>query len=81
MFASESGEVGNPGTLGMTKGRVVLPFRFGAADDEQQVPPLRYAPVGMTRLFGTFSVSAGSRTLYQSTASIVLISGFRASSD
>ena len=41
MVASESGEVGSPGTLGMTKGRVVLPFRFGAADDEQQVPPLR----------------------------------------
>jgi hypothetical protein len=63
VVASESGEVGNPGTLGMTKGRVVLPFRFGAADDEQQGPPLRFSPVGMTLLFGTFSVSAGSRTL------------------
>jgi hypothetical protein len=28
-------------TVGMTKGRVTLPFRFDAADDEQQVPPLR----------------------------------------
>jgi hypothetical protein len=28
-------------TVGMTKGRVALPFRFDAADDEQQVPPLR----------------------------------------
>jgi hypothetical protein len=26
----------------MTKERVALPFRFGAAEDEQQVPPLRY---------------------------------------
>jgi hypothetical protein len=29
----------------MTKGRVALPFRFGATDDEQPVPPLRFAPV------------------------------------
>jgi hypothetical protein len=34
----------------MTKGRVVLPFGFDDADDEQQVPPLRCAPVGMTHL-------------------------------
>ena len=27
--------------VGMTKGRVALPFRFHAADDEQQVPSLR----------------------------------------
>jgi hypothetical protein len=26
--------------VGMTKGRVVLPFRFDAADDEQQVASL-----------------------------------------
>jgi hypothetical protein len=25
--------------VGMTKGRVVLPFRLDAGDDEQQVPP------------------------------------------
>jgi hypothetical protein len=31
-------------SVGMTKGRVALPFRSDAADDEQQVPPLRYAP-------------------------------------
>jgi hypothetical protein len=35
----------------MTKERVALPFRFDAADDEQQVPPLRFATVGMTLLF------------------------------
>jgi hypothetical protein len=39
-------------SLGMTKGRMALPFRFDAADDEQQVPPLRFASVGMTLLFG-----------------------------
>ena len=37
-------------TVGMTKGTVALPFKFDAAGDEQQVPPLRYAPVGMTLL-------------------------------
>src|ERR1700733_4788634 len=37
-------------SVGMTKGRVVLPSRFDAMDDEQQVPPLRCAPVGMTDL-------------------------------
>jgi hypothetical protein len=41
VVASEIGEVGNPGTLGMTKGRIALPFRFDARDDEQQV--LQYA--------------------------------------
>jgi hypothetical protein len=30
-------------SVGMTKGRVALPFRFDIADDEQQVPPLRSA--------------------------------------
>jgi hypothetical protein len=29
-------------SVGMTKGRVTLPFRFDIADEEQQVPPLRY---------------------------------------
>jgi hypothetical protein len=33
----------------MTKGGAALSFRFDAADDKQQVPPLRYAPVGMTK--------------------------------
>jgi hypothetical protein len=28
-------------SVGMTKGRVALPFKFAIADDEQQVPPLR----------------------------------------
>ena len=28
-------------SLGMTKGKAVLPLRFDTADDEQQVPPLR----------------------------------------
>jgi hypothetical protein len=36
----------------MTKGKAVLSFRFGTADEEQQVPPLRFAPVGMTLPFG-----------------------------
>jgi hypothetical protein len=35
---------------GMTKGRVVLPFGLVAGGIEQQVPPLRCAPVGMTNL-------------------------------
>jgi hypothetical protein len=35
------------------QGRIGLPFGFDARDDEQQVPPLRYAPVGMTPLLGT----------------------------
>src|ERR1700679_3048964 len=28
-------------SVGMTKGRGALPFRFDTAEDEQQVPPLR----------------------------------------
>jgi hypothetical protein len=39
-------------SVGMTKGRGALPFRFDDGDYEQQVPPLRYASVGMTLLFG-----------------------------
>src|ERR1700679_1080204 len=38
-------------SVGMTKGRAALPFRFETADEEQQVPPLRFASVGMTLLF------------------------------
>jgi hypothetical protein len=38
-------------SLGMTKERVALPFKLDAAEDEQQVPPLRFATVGMTILF------------------------------
>src|ERR1700723_2717910 len=47
---------------GMTKGRIALPFRFDAADDEQQVPPLRCAPVGMTfiGIAGISSRNSGS---------------------
>jgi hypothetical protein len=33
----------------MTKGRAALPFRFDAAEGEPQIPPLRYASVGMTK--------------------------------
>jgi hypothetical protein len=33
----------------MTKGRAALPFRFETGDDELQIPPLRYASVGMTK--------------------------------
>ena len=40
--------VGNPGTLGMTKGRVVASVRIRCWLREPQVPPLRYASVGMT---------------------------------
>jgi hypothetical protein len=39
---------GNPGTLGMTKERAVLHCGSYAGLREQQVPPLRFAPVGMT---------------------------------
>jgi hypothetical protein len=46
-------------SLGMTKGRVALSLKFVYADDERQVPPLRFAPVlrqagtgGMTIRFG-----------------------------
>jgi hypothetical protein len=33
----------------MTKGKVALPFRFDTVEDELQIPPLRYASVGMTK--------------------------------
>jgi hypothetical protein len=36
----------------MTKGRAALPFGVCRVGFEQQVPPLRFAPVGMTLLFG-----------------------------
>jgi hypothetical protein len=39
-------------SVGMTKGRMALPFRSEAEDDEQQAPPLRFRTVGMTLLFG-----------------------------
>jgi hypothetical protein len=52
-FEKPEGRTADPSTtVGMTKGRVALPFRWRAADGEQQVPPLRCAPVGMTLLFG-----------------------------
>ena len=35
-------------TLGMTKGRAALPSGVDDVGDQPQVPPLRYAPVGMT---------------------------------
>jgi hypothetical protein len=38
-------------SLGMTKGREVFPFKAVVRLTEPQVPPLRYAPVGMTNLF------------------------------
>jgi hypothetical protein len=51
-------------TLGMTKGRAALSFGADTVDDEQQVPPLRVAPVprqagtgGMTVLLGTYKTS------------------------
>jgi hypothetical protein len=58
---------GNPGTLGMTKGRVALSFGVVAGSNEQQVPPLRYAPVGMTNLLcpRTFDGTCSIRQLLQ----------------
>jgi hypothetical protein len=41
----------------MTKGRAAISFGFVTRDDEQQVPPLRYAPVGMTK--GRAAISFG----------------------
>jgi hypothetical protein len=35
-------------SLGMTKGKAMLPCASGGWWRAQQVPPLRYAPVGMT---------------------------------
>jgi hypothetical protein len=49
-------------SLGMTKGTATLSFRFDIAEDEQQVPPLRYAPVGMTLLCGRDKRSRSSLT-------------------
>jgi hypothetical protein len=44
-FQEESVELQIPplrcAPVGMTKGRIALPFRLDAADDEQQIPPLR----------------------------------------
>jgi hypothetical protein len=46
-------------SVGMTKGRAALPFKFDTAEDGQQVPPLRYASVGMTHLLGTDQRTSG----------------------
>ena len=52
-FGKAEGRTADPSTtLGMTKGTAALPFRFDSADEERQVPSLRYAPAGMTLLFG-----------------------------
>jgi hypothetical protein len=57
VFGSEEGRTADSSaSLGMTKGRAALPFRFDHAEDEQQVPPLRYASVGMTPLFGCWDL-------------------------
>ncbi len=54
----------------MTKGRAALPLRISCVDGwKQQVPPLRYATVGMTLLLGVvFGVSTrgplNSRSLH-----------------
>jgi hypothetical protein len=42
--------------LGMTKGRAALSFSFAAWEDEQQVPPMRYAPDFLAWYQGTTSV-------------------------
>jgi hypothetical protein len=36
VVVGESGEVGNPGTLGMTKGRATLPASIGCRDPRSQ---------------------------------------------
>jgi hypothetical protein len=60
-FPREVRGTADPSTsVGMTKGTVALPFEFDAADDEQQVPPLRYASVGMTLLLGMDKRVSGS---------------------
>jgi hypothetical protein len=41
----------------MTKARAALPFRFLTAEDEQQVPPLYFAPV--PRQAGTGGMTKG----------------------
>jgi hypothetical protein len=41
----------------MAKWRVVLSLSFAMWEGEQQVPPLRFAPVGMTLLFWSQSLS------------------------
>ena len=57
-------------SVGMTKGRVALPFRFDTADDEEQVPPLGYPkfPVelgGVGALHAHFFTEGRTRGLVQ----------------
>jgi hypothetical protein len=60
-FPREARGTADPSTsVGMTKGTAALPFKFDAAGDKQQVPPLRYASVGMTLLLGTDQRTSGS---------------------
>ena len=62
--------------VGMTKGKAVVSIRV----PEQQVPPLRYAPVGMTLLFGTdvsMCAPAGMTVLLAELASRPDITGGR----
>jgi hypothetical protein len=58
---ADGGTADPSASLGMTKERIALPFRFDAKDDEQQVPPLRYAPVGMTPLLGMHKKTHSAR--------------------
>jgi hypothetical protein len=44
---------GNPGRDDKGKGSASINLQMIGIEGEQQVPPLRYAPVGMTLLLGT----------------------------
>jgi hypothetical protein len=60
----DGGKVGQPWVVVenipmMTKGTAAVSLKVDAADDEQQVPPLRYASVGMTLLFGCLGLLGG----------------------
>ena len=61
VFQDESAELQIPplryASVGMTKGRVTLPFRFEDVDDEQQVPPLR-SPGFPVELGGVVAIHA-----------------------
>ena len=62
-------------SLGMTKGRAALPLGFDAAEDEQQVPPLRSPgfPVelgGVDALHAPFFTEGRTRGLVQRSVAV-----------
>jgi hypothetical protein len=54
VVAGESGEVGNPGSLGMTKRRVVFPVGIGLRDPRSQTRDLGHPSIS------PFDVAEGS---------------------